>query len=488
MPDEMPELSALDTVFASVSDSRLGEIRFRGIIVECRKRECIVALPGRTVKDGVCLTGVTVEDFTMVDETSVMFLALPTACLSKVRPDGWGMKDTMALRPWPAQPSRLIDAFLEQDGEPMSASGVETGESHEQQRGNLRGSVPNGPMGAAASASSSNPRHLSKFHTPLGDLLERAAPSFNIAAGGSDEEDEEDDAEWDGMAHQINMKINGDRVAPLEVGAAAPSARSEKRQEASKSLLNQLPDLVATGKLEPKDAIFLEILRELRDDKKSKKKTGRSPEDEESEEDSSDGDSKQTGLRAFNDVDKVIAHEVKCRPSKLIREFEDEARKELGVKPGMPYNVLDVRKARYWGRHTTLQRSAALDLETYVLLAATPNPCLQVRRSMAQLIQNFRAKHQAALDGGSWVQASLLTGTEDVCSKRRWAAPARQISAVANFVKATSDLSKQMGSQMSNFHRQQEGDHADHEESPATTTSMKKKKKKGGGKGKDGEE
>ena len=73
---------------------------------------------------------------------------------------------------------------------------------------------------------------------------------------------------------------------------------------------------------------------------------------------------------------------------------------------------------------------------------------LEVRRAKAQLCQNFRAKYQASLDGGSWAQAWLLTGVEDPCSRCRWAAPQWQISAAAaaaNYIKATSDLQRQSG-------------------------------------------
>ena len=86
-----------------------------------------------------------------------------------------------------------------------------------------------------------------------------------------------------------------------------------------------------------------------------------------------------------------------------------------------------------------------MDLEVYMLLDKLPAPPLEVRRAKAQLCQNFRAKYQPSLDGGSWAQARLLTGVEDPCSRRRWAAPQWQISAAANYIKATSDLQRQAG-------------------------------------------
>ena len=64
----------------------------------------------------------------------------------------------------------------------------------------------------------------------------------------------------------------------------------------------------------------------------------------------------------------------------------------------------------------------------------------QGQRAKAQLVQSFRAKYQASLDGGRWTQAWLLTGVEGPCARREWAAPQWQVSAVANYIYATGEL------------------------------------------------
>ena len=80
----------------------------------------------------------------------------------------------------------------------------------------------------------------------------------------------------------------------------------------------------------------------------------------------------------------------------------------------------------------------------------------------AQLAQNFRSKHQAALDGGNWTQAWLLCALEDPCSRRRFAAPPEQISAVSAYLKATSELRKaaNLDSNKIELEPNADGDHA----------------------------
>ena len=91
-----------------------------------------------------------------------------------------------------------------------------------------------------------------------------------------------------------------------------------------------------------------------------------------------------------------------------------------------------------------LERAAAMTLEVYMTLAALKHPSPEVKQSKAQLIQNYRALHQASMDGGSWEQAWLFTGLPEPLRRKRWAAPNRQVSIVAGFLKARNELSKQM--------------------------------------------
>ena len=78
-------------------------------------------------------------------------------------------------------------------------------------------------------------------------------------------------------------------------------------------------------------------------------------------------------------------------------------------------------------------------------LARSQNLDIHGKRAKAQLVQSFQAKYQASMDGGSWTQAWLLTGVEDPCARRKWAAPQWQVSAAANYIKATGELQKVTG-------------------------------------------
>ena len=133
--------------------------------------------------------------------------------------------------------------------------------------------------------------------------------------------------------------------------------------------------------------------------------------------------------------------DIKVNPTRIIKDFERASALSLGVKPGMPWTLQDVRKIGNWGKHFSLQRCAALDLKAYMLLPARTND-IRVFRCKAQLIQGYRAKLQAAMDGGNWNQGWLLTGLPDPCKRSRFAAPPDQLAAVSGYLKATTEIRK----------------------------------------------
>ena len=120
-------------------------------------------------------------------------------------------------------------------------------------------------------------------------------------------------------------------------------------------------------------------------------------------------------MRQVNDLNQ-IALDIKVHPTRIIKEFERASELSLGVKPGMPWTLRDVQKVGNWGKHFSLPRYAALDLQAYMLLPAKTDD-IRIRRCKAQVIQGDRAKLQRAMDGWYWNQGWLLTGLPDPCQR-----------------------------------------------------------------------
>ena len=173
--------------------------------------------------------------------------------------------------------------------------------------------------------------------------------------------------------------------------AACPQRTSPKEE---------ITSLINSGLIDAKDAAYLRVLQSL------VKPTEPLPYGVDNEEGSlesglTDDAGRRRGMRAFTDLEQ-IAHEVRYRGGALAREFEREECELVGARPGMPWTLKDGRKARHWGKHQGLERSAAMTLEVYLILANLKDPSQELKQSKAQLIQNYPALHQASLDGGSW--------------------------------------------------------------------------------------
>ena len=69
----------------------------------------------------------------------------------------------------------------------------------------------------------------------------------------------------------------------------------------------------------------------------------------------------------------------------------------------MPWTLQDLRKVHMWEKHVSLRRCAFKELAVYEMLPAKGGG-IRALLAKAQLIQNYRSKVQASLDGRSWAQ------------------------------------------------------------------------------------
>ena len=111
---------------------------------------------------------------------------------------------------------------------------------------------------------------------------------------------------------------------------------------------------------------------------------------------------RRRGLRQFNNMERD-RKDIQNNPGRMVRGFEQGARRAIGAGPGTPWTFQDLRRTHTWGKHVTLHRRAIEGLAAEEIL---PAGCGNIKalKAMAQLIQNYRSRVQSSLDGGSWAQ------------------------------------------------------------------------------------
>jgi hypothetical protein len=119
--------------------------------------------------------------------------------------------------------------------------------------------------------------------------------------------------------------------------------------------------------------------------------------DYENGEDSDENDPSQGtgGMRAVNDLNKMNRR-LKTNAAGIMKDFESECARDLGIVPGQPWTLLDWAKKTSWGKFRGLYRCIVMDIGAYELLRKG-----SVVEGTAKLVQNMKAKVQATLQLGS---------------------------------------------------------------------------------------
>ena len=388
-------VKALDVVFCAVTDTEHGQLRFKGIVVDVAKKYITVAIPSAPR-----LSTVSEEDVFTVGGSLTVFTRLPPSAISLERPSHWENFKVTSLRPWPAG-HLVLEVYNDLEAEVTAASSYET-LTVPAAAAFLGPTVPStyasGGAPAASTSASANPALLS--------LLGGAMPlSSTVPSKGFELESdfEEDAEEVDDVAprKRVTMTVPAGGFLPPGVPAGGPAGgRPKKAKDVPllEKLSDMLPTMMAQGELSAKDLVYFSLLSELVGKKKQKSAATLS-----GDSDSDDLDveeHRRRGLRQFNDIEE-IKKEIRLHSRRLVKAFEKEAREAVGVEPGMPWTMQDYRKACNFGKHVTLNRAACQDLAVFMQLARVQPQSEEVMIARAQLAQNFRSKHQAALDGGN---------------------------------------------------------------------------------------
>ena len=156
---------------------------------------------------------------------------------------------------------------------------------------------------------------------------------------------------------------------------------------------------------------------------------------------------------------------VEKQPGRIVQEFLDEVKEELGLVEGQPWTMRQFAQRIPWGSFRTNQRNYEMQIAVYEYLKAG-----KPHSALAQLVQNMKAIHQCTLDGGNWKNAWLLTGLVDPGQRKRFGGTEEELEIVNAYGKMIEDLDKRLRTTTPpSSNPQQEG------EAPRVTLTAKQK-------------
>ena len=293
-------------------------------------------------------------------------------------------------------------------------------------------------------------------------LIGQLYGGLQAGADGSGEASSDDETSSEGSREGPRLRATGASSSnrPLRPGTAAAKggrreadpvgdaaderARSHKA-ETKKETVDPLESLLgdpaaaAAAGLKPKDLIQMYFLKSLMDQNKEKRRRGRPSGGGDGDSSSDDDYDRKGGSghrhgRAIEDL-RRFEEDIINRPKRITRKFEEKMAYELGVTPGQPWSVRDYVKKWRWGTHRGLLRGAVQDAAVYELLAAGKH-----HSALAQLAQNLKSKQQAALAGGDFSGAWLLTGLPDPLGAPRFAGEGHEMATLASYLSSVKEI------------------------------------------------
>ena len=130
---------------------------------------------------------------------------------------------------------------------------------------------------------------------------------------------------------------------------------------------------------------------------------------------------------------------VEKQPGKIVQDFIDEVKEELGIVDGQPWTLRQFAQRVPWQTFRTNQKNFEMQIAVYEFLKAG-----KPHSALAQLVQNMKAIHQSTLDGGNWKNAWLLTGLVDPGQRRRFGGTEEELEIVNAYGKMIEDLDRRL--------------------------------------------
>ena len=155
-------------------------MKIKGLVVDLSSQKIAVALSSEPLLHGLETTTIH-----LVDTTRFVIVEVPKMSVSSQRPSSWRMGDIISLRPWPSQPTLLLDIYTLLDGDLFVASSGE--ELERRQAGPAVAFSPSQPMPERVRprATASNSAGLS--------VLAGGAQTFGMDLDEFEEPDDDED-------------------------------------------------------------------------------------------------------------------------------------------------------------------------------------------------------------------------------------------------------------------------------------------------------
>lgn len=384
-----------------------GRHRLIGTVVEEDSDNLIVAidpdLAGR-VSEAVV--------FEKEGQISVGFVKVPCSAVSQVLPAGWDVKSlgkpsalSVAGPAW--QHMRKKVDIQSSDVEPVAQTAK--------------------TKSSAAAAASGSQRALEAELMQMGEQL----------WGKGGESEEESDSEEDARS----LRQSGVKHLPPGVSGMGKSKSKEKSKEGNGDLMQRaLLQAMSSGQ-SPSDLMPLMMMSMMMNQQKEQKKQRRKDSDllgSSSSGESSDEETGRDGLKAVSSKHR-LDRRIKRHPKAIVREFEKELVKDLGVVPGQAWSVRDYLKKQNWGKFKGIYRTAMQDAAVYEYLRAGDPDA-----ACAQVVQNLKSKMQAVLQGGDWSTAWMLTGLPDPLSRKEWDGTQTEMAVISGYLNSLHKLRKKV--------------------------------------------
>ena len=394
------------TVFF-ICKGKEGKVKLRGTVVDTANQTLVVAIDAPQA--GQIANSVLYQK---AGEDSIGFVRVAASAVSSVEPAGWDgiggstPKLSKSLVAWESLESKV---------------GLDSSETEKAPVEGRKGSEP-------------SQRKLEQ------DLLKMSQELWTGGGSGSDDSSSESDVGAEASRPAKHLAPGASSKSRVKKDKA-DKEDGDLQQDFQKVLMQSMAGGASPSDLMPMMMMSMMLNQQSVSGKKKKKR--RSQKDDfhgsSSSEDSSGEDiDRNSGMKSVVTLNR-LHRRIHRHPRKIIKEFERELVKDLGVVEGQAWSVKDYLRKQQWGKFKGIQRTAMQDAAVYELIRSG-----NVESAAAQCIQNLKSKLQSVLSGGDWTTAWLLTGLQDPLSRREFAGSQEEMSIISSYVNNLCKLKKKM--------------------------------------------
>jgi len=293
----------------------------------------------------------------------------------------------------------------------------------------------------------------------LGGLLRTMGGLDRLWKGEPDDDEEDEDESDDEVPNYLTPGVGSrpGRPGGASSSAAVPAVLAEGRRTTARPEPAVAPqDLIGEMMREGADPGMLpmvmvmqmmqETRREIADlrkggsSKKAQKKKQLGVQVEAGDTDSGEEPAlgSSNGLRAVTELQQMQKR-ILTKSSRIVREFELDAAKRLGIVEGQAWTLRDWLKTFRFGRYRGMYRCCQMDIQAYEMLRRGDTAA-----GTAQLVQNLKSKVQMVGQDGDWTAAWLLTGLADPYEEDQGGGTKSEMATIAGYLKEMAKLKKLM--------------------------------------------